>query len=43
VGGGALALEATPRGVKLALPALGDEPAHAIALGGAREVANAHA
>jgi len=43
VGGGALALEATPRGVKLALPALGDEPAHAIALSGVRDLANAQA
>jgi alpha-L-fucosidase len=35
VGGPALALERTDRGTRLALPALFDEPAHAIALGGA--------
>jgi alpha-L-fucosidase len=37
VGGLALAVERTARGVRVALPALPDEPAHAIALTGARE------
>jgi alpha-L-fucosidase len=37
VGGLALAVERTARGTRVALPALPDEPAHAIALTGARE------
>jgi hypothetical protein len=41
VGGGALELSATQRGVKISLPALADEPAHAIALGGVRETSAA--
>jgi hypothetical protein len=36
VGGPALPLQRTERGTRLALPELGDEPAHALALGGAK-------
>jgi alpha-L-fucosidase len=40
VGGARLVTERTERGTRLALPDLPDEPAHAIALVGAREVAS---